>query len=158
MSQFQPFLDRRIIKYSWNDFDSDIKSLALEVALNFKPDLIVGLMRGGMIPAIRLSHLLDVRVEPYTLEEDGEIGGLMGLVGGADKVLVVDEIVDSGKTLASVNHKLKSIGLSDNSYKSASLILDMSSMVYSSYFCRRVNRREEEYWINFPWEQDSFAI
>lgn len=49
----------RII-YSWDEFETDIKNIQSKIiASNYQPDYIVGIKRGGLVPAVKLSHLLN---------------------------------------------------------------------------------------------------
>jgi hypoxanthine phosphoribosyltransferase len=89
----------------------------------WRPDYIVGLTRGGLVPATMLSHYLDVRMEALkvSLRDDSEIGpesnlwmaeDAFGYVNLEDQnigvrsdpalrknILIVDDINDSGATL-----------------------------------------------------------
>jgi hypoxanthine phosphoribosyltransferase len=48
---------RRVI--SWDEYDELCSHIAAQIGDNV-PDVIVGLTRGGLIPAVRLSHMLEV--------------------------------------------------------------------------------------------------
>ena len=54
--------DPKIKNYSWNDIDKYVNRLKdMIIADRFIPDIIVGIIRGGCIPSVYLSHLLEVR-------------------------------------------------------------------------------------------------
>ncbi len=65
----------------------------LNSADGWSPDLIVGVSRGGLVPATHLSYLLE---RPLLFISDGV---LLGSVGSHRRLLVVDEINDSGDSL-----------------------------------------------------------
>ena len=92
----------------------------------WRPDYIVGLTRGGLVPATMLSHYLDVRMETLkvSLRDDSEMGPESNLWMAEDafgyieqdvvpvptdavrsalelrkNILIVDDINDSGATL-----------------------------------------------------------
>ena len=89
----------------------------------WRPDYVVGLTRGGLVPATMLSHYLDVRMETLkvSLRDDSEMGpesnlwmaeDAFGYVNLEDQstgvrsdpalrknILIVDDINDSGATL-----------------------------------------------------------
>lgn len=105
---------------SWEDFHGICKALALSVA-SFQPEIILPIGRGGYYAGTLLAHLLQIEVYPvrvsrrvndlvkYTrpqwiLEPPSEIAG--------HRVLVVDEICDSGETILVVKEKALILGAS----------------------------------------------
>ena len=127
-----------------------------------KPDIILGLARGGLIPAVRLSHLLGVPMEPlYWSLRDAErrdnIENIKeDLLTRVDyKVLVVDDIVDSGKLMSEVVEYL-----CDGNYpmlgkiQTASLVYNKSQQLHKPYFYfQEIDRNVDTEWINFWWEE-----
>lgn len=113
--------------YTYNDVHSAATSLALQMYnSSWRPDYIVGINRGGLPLALRLSHLIGVRM--YTLDvsfrDGGDIGpesncwmaeDALGYVDVIDRddtwnkaksnpkarknILIVDDINDTGATL-----------------------------------------------------------
>lgn len=77
------------------------------IASGNKPDMIVGLVRGGMLPAVILSNLLDIPCQAihYSSQSgagdnknhNNEIQQLQ-----AENILIVDDICDTGHTLQEV--------------------------------------------------------
>ena len=51
-----------IVNYSWNNIEELIHSIRREVGI-YKPTHIVGVARGGLIPAVMLSHMLNIPME-----------------------------------------------------------------------------------------------
>ena len=50
--------------YSWQDVENSCTNIALQMYKdNWRPDYIVGITRGGNVPATILSNMLDVRCE-----------------------------------------------------------------------------------------------
>ena len=48
------------IIYTWKDFDDDINLVTDKINSSlWTPDYIVGVKRGGLIPAIKLSHIFN---------------------------------------------------------------------------------------------------
>jgi len=123
---------------------------------HYKPDLIVGICRGGWPPARVLSDLLDnpnlvnVRVEFYvdikkTAEEPRIIQPISVSVKGK-KVLVVDDVADSGKSLKLVREHLLEKGASD--VRICTLYHKPWSIIVPEYSMRKTKA-----WIIFPWER-----
>jgi hypoxanthine phosphoribosyltransferase len=114
--------------YSWQQLDQDTVKLALSVARSgWLPDYIVGISRGGCVPAVSLSHALGVPMKPLQVTlTDGDENDCVSDRGMAEdafgyvpeeqagdyfateydiwhpkaakNILVVDDINDTGKT------------------------------------------------------------
>ena len=70
---------------------------------NWEPDLIVGLTRGGLIPAVILSHMLDKQMQSLNWSTRDHVEKCSDAALAADavdglKILIVDDICDSGLT------------------------------------------------------------
>lgn len=140
---------------SWQDIEKAVETLAITIREEYNPDLIVGIARGGLIPAVRLSHLLNdlsmkvIHIKYYeNVNEEKEepevswsdLGKLKG------KVLIVDDVADTGKTLeAAVNNLQDHI---EGELKICSIAYKPSSKIKPDYYVY-----ETEKWIVFPWEE-----
>lgn len=126
---------------------------------NIKIDYILGLTRGGLLPAVILSHLLNVKMIPIEFSSyDGEgsnresewysndVHYLQNLIDPNSCVLIVDEIVDSGNTLLELISELTNMGF--KSYSSA-LYVRNNSIIKPDYYNWQINT---DMWITFPWE------
>ena len=120
----------------------------------FRPDLIVGISRGGWVPARVISDLLDnpnlasIRVEFYvninrTIEEP-VITQQVSVSVKDKRVLIVDDITDSGKSLRTVYEEL---------LKEAKEVRTVT-LYHKPWSCFRPDFyvRETDAWIVFPWE------
>ena len=48
----------KTIKYEWQDVDKAIQTIAMDMYKDtWRPDYIVGITRGGLVPAVMLSHM-----------------------------------------------------------------------------------------------------
>jgi hypoxanthine phosphoribosyltransferase len=144
--------------YSWENFDNDVKIIKLQLlANNWIPDYIVGVKRGGLIPAIKLSHTLnkpmimmscqlrdsaDKEVRLYEVEE----------IPKDKNILIVDDICDSGITMSKIIIQFLSNFFPPNNVKTCSLFYNISQNFYVDYYARSINRLVEDRWISFPWE------
>lgn len=100
---------------SWGEIAVIVDRIGLDVTADGLPDVIVGIMRGGMIPAILLAHGLacrDVRALDVTHTVNDDVNApktnipvtrnlsSMGDINGRD-VLLVDDIAGTCETLES---------------------------------------------------------
>ena len=121
----------------------------------FQPDVVMGINRGGCIPGIYMSHrlhvpheVLDVRLRDYKATPN--LDNLNQALNSSKKVLVIDDINDTGATF---KHITEAIGSNDN-LKFASIIHnDPSEFDKLDYWCYNINKKENPVWIVFPWEQ-----
>jgi hypothetical protein len=114
-----------ITSFSWQDFDFAIDHLTGQIIDSEIPfDNIYGIPRGGLIPAVSLSHRLNLPL----------------IVNGNDitkTTLIVDDIADSGKRLT----------LFPDLYI-ATIHLNPTSIVIPRFFVHSKNSD----WVVYPWE------
>jgi hypoxanthine phosphoribosyltransferase len=105
---------------SWERFEELVRILAEQVE-NFEPQIILGIARGGLFPATTLSFMLRREFYPIRLTRRFDDAVVRDkptwLVRPPDKVrgrriLVVDEIVDSGHTIALAAAEARTLGAS----------------------------------------------
>ena len=121
----------------------------------FKPDVIVGVSRGGWPPARVLSDLLDnpnlanVRAEFYlgVAETKGEpvLTQPVSVSVAGKRVLIVDEVADTGKSLRLVREHIVEQGACE--VKIATVYYKPWSVVKPDYYAK-----ETSCWVVFPWE------
>lgn len=152
---------------TWREIDANCTKLALDILRSdWRPDYIVGLTRGGLTPAVLLSHLLKVpmhtlKVQLRDGEEDCEMNCWMPEdVTKAKNVLIVDDINDTGETLAWIrNDWEQSVFKGDIAYwwhkriKVAVLVNNLASAETVDYTIDEINKAEDPCWIVFPWEK-----
>ena len=141
---------------TWWQVDRAVFSLAEELRKKFTPDVIVGIARGGLIPAVRLSHVLgDVEVKVIDVKFYKDIDERMekpaitiplhGSLKGK-KVVIVDDVSDTGKTLEVVIDEVKKAGASE--VKVACLSMKPWTKVVPDFYVFRTDK-----WVVFPWEE-----
>jgi len=141
---------------TWDQIYSMLLSLAEKIRKNgFKPDIIVGVSRGGWAPARVLSDLMDnpnlanVRAEFYigVAETKGEptLSQPVSTDVAGKKVLVVDEIADTGKSLKLVKEHVIEQGAAE--VKIVTVYYKPWSIVAPDYYEKETRR-----WVVFPWE------
>lgn len=147
--------NRRMKYYDYETFKTDAKNL-IEQCREYKADVIVGIARGGVTLAQMLAYGLDVRYLQTLQTElyDGQrkraeikIIESLNLQDGM-KVLIVDDIVDSGETLFEILNHLHN-RYPHNEFKTATIFYKPTAKVEADF---RVKEATE--WIEFFWESD----
>lgn len=120
----------RKVYISWNEVQDWLQTLvkANRLHTNTKIKSIYGLPRGGLIPAVMLSHMLDLPLwhsKTYITEN----------------TLVVDDICDTGETLRI--YEIDKCPTLTIHYK-------RSAIIEPTYWGMPV---EEDEWIVYPWER-----
>ena len=141
---------------TWADLGTAVDELASEIrAASFRPDAVLALARGGLPPAGALAYALGVKnmatlnVEFYTgIDERLEEPLLLPPVPDlallrAERLLVVDDVADTGRTLALAS---KFCAEHVAEVRTAVLYEKPQSVVHCDFVWRRTDR-----WINFPW-------
>lgn len=155
-----------IIDYSFSDFSAGIDSIANAIkSSGWSPDYIVGIVRGGSIPAVFLSHKLNVPVQMVhwnTRDTSKWISNEHNCWVPEDihegaQVLIVDDIVDGGDTIKELlDDWQKSIaGLGDlplQNIRVAAMYYNTAQDVVVDFYHRTIDRNEDPRWIIFPWE------
>ncbi len=144
---------------TWNAFAQATREMAQQVAdSGFDPEVLIGVARGGMIPAGALTYALGVKLtdainvefytdvaktlpDPILLAPMLDIDSIKGR-----RVLVVDDVVDSGRTLALVLDLLKGFGAEVKSQ----VIYAKPTTIIEPDFCWK----HTDKWIVFPWSAE----
>lgn len=154
-------MSREILTYEL--FGQGIRELAQQVAdSGFRPDILLGIARGGLVPAGALAYALDcknlftISVEFYT-GVDARLDVPVMLPPFLDArdldqatVLVVDDVADTGRTLELV-HQFCAGHVAEA--RTAVLYEKPQSIIKADFAWRRTDR-----WINFPWSSDEPVV
>jgi hypoxanthine phosphoribosyltransferase len=149
--------EREILTYE--AFGTAARELAGSIAADgFRPDAIVAIARGGLTLAGALGYALDVKmlgslnVEFYTGVEE-RLDAPIVLPPTLDQaslegksILLVDDVADSGRTLALVLQLLQAGG---GEVRTVCLYAKPSTVLEPDYVWRRTDR-----WIMFPWSSE----
>jgi hypoxanthine phosphoribosyltransferase len=91
--------------YSWEEMRRDVNVLCREIALDkFDPQVIVGISRGGLVPGVMMSHWFKKPFKPVqaALRDFPEWNEYLPRKTD-ERVLIVDDICDSGETLERIS-------------------------------------------------------
>lgn len=122
------------------------------------PTLLVGVGRGGLAPSVFLSHATGLQMvsidfsTPITEFNDALIDALAKHTRAGDRLLFVEDINDSGKTIGAIRRKLAAAKAVLDNTRFAVLIDNESSVERIDYRFRTIDRRVTKDWFIFPWE------
>lgn len=141
---------------TWDDFGRASRELAQKVVdTAYEPDIVVAVARGGLLLAGSIAYALgtkscgSINVEFYTdvqetLPEPVVLPPALDAPAlNGKRVLLVDDVSDSGRTLALVVDMLVSHGAE---VKSVTLYSKPRTVLEPDYVWRRTGQ-----WITFPW-------
>jgi len=170
------------VYYTWQDIENQTQEILRQLQLDaWRPDYIVGLTRGGLVPATLISQYLEVSMHTLSVSlRDSDSGPESNLwmaedafgypvydamcsSNGRKNILIVDDINDSGATLNWIMQDWPSGCLPnddrwndvwDNNVRVAALVNNeaSASKLNVRYSAIDLNKAEEDVWVVFPWE------
>ena len=161
---------------SWQDVENHTQEILRQIQRDaWLPDYVVGLTRGGLVPANFISQYLDIPMETLKVslrddssQPESNLWMAEDAFGdnenGGKKILIVDDINDTGATLNYIKQdwqasclpnderwvsdvwgkNVRVAVLYDNEASKSELDINYSSVT--------INKAEEDQWIVFPWE------
>ncbi len=127
---------------------------------NFKPDVLIGIARGGLVVTRLLSDIMDnlkvaiIGVGFYKgineTEKDPILTQELSLELADQKVLLIDDVSDTGKSFEFAVKYLKSKNLQE--FKTAALHFKPQSTFKPDFFICETSK-----WIVYPWEYMEFT-
>jgi hypoxanthine phosphoribosyltransferase len=148
---------------SWDLFGTASRQLAQTIAdSGFEPEMVIAVARGGLIPAGAIAYALGIKAagtlnvefysdieetlpDPVVLEPLLDTNAVVG-----KRLLVVDDVADSGRTLDLVLELLRA---HTPDVKSAVLYTKPRTIVRPDF-----SWHETDLWINFPWSSDALVV
>lgn len=143
---------------SYEQFLADVETIARLVEDDsWKPDFIVGIGRGGLVPGTFLSHRLGIPLlsidhsSKVHVFSDALLTHLAGCLKSGERYLFVDDINDSGKTLARFKAILDPSSSLHDGLRFSVLISNVGSCETVDYAARTIDRSADKRWFIFPW-------
>ncbi len=141
---------------TWNQIYEMLLEQSEKIRKNhYQPDIIVGIARGGLVPARILTDLLEtpqiatIKIEFYVDIAQPSIQPILkqplNVPVNSKKILLVDDISDSGQSLKMAKQHLQEKGA--NETKIATLYAKPTTQTMPDYVEKTADR-----WIVFPWE------
>ena len=141
--------------YGYDLFINDTQIL-VDKSRDFKPEILLAVARGGLTLSHLMAQAFNIR-DLYTLNSihyDGEkkldsfdVFNIPDL-SWANRVLIIDDIVDSGETMKEILFILKD-KFPNIEFKIATLFYKNTALIKPDFSVREANE-----WIDFFWEVD----
>ncbi|WCT73717.1 phosphoribosyltransferase family protein [Sphingomonas naphthae] len=143
----------------YEDFVADVKAIGAAVrAGDWTPDFVVGIGRGGLVPGAYLSHSTGISM--LSVDHSSKVYGfadellvkLAHQTAEGERILFVDDINDSGSTIAYLLDAIRAHGGDMANARVAVLINNVRSKATVDYWSREIDRSVTKDWFVFPWE------
>lgn len=101
-----------VMEIDWEFFGELCRSLALTIARDYEPDLVIGITKAGVIPGVVVASILQKDFATISITRPGGrhrptlLGDVPKALAGL-RVLIVDETCDSGDTLKLARSSVK---------------------------------------------------
>lgn len=150
----------KLLVPSWKESVTLLDNIVSTIRAEYRPEVIIGVSRGGLIPALLISDLLDIPnlgstgvtfykdideksmnptvVQPLNIDVEGK------------HILVVDDISDSGKSLTMIAEELKMKALE---IRTATIYRKPATLFIPDY-CASIT----DTGVVFPWEHIETAV
>ena len=149
----------KIIKLPWRQMEKLTTHLAEKIHKRYS--VIIGLNRGGLVPSVLLSHITKtkhgvVSIESYQGRKktskhklDYHVS-MIGKLNPKTKVLMVDDISDTGESLKKIIQVMKKLGCDPKNIDTATLYYKSKSCFVPTYYAKHTSDSD---WIEFPWQR-----
>jgi len=144
--------------YSYEEFLEDVKALHRKIE-PFRPDTLLAIARGGLTLGHFLAMIMDTRrlFALNSIHYEGtrkldtlQIFNIPDLTD-AQRVLILDDIADSGETLVAVLDRLQKL-YPRVTFKIATLFYKPHALIYPDFTLKKAPS-----WIDFFWEVDPLS-
>lgn len=150
------------LKYTFEEFEEGVEYITNNVlALGNPFNRIVGVARGGLFLAARLSYKLGIPLTPITWstrdndEKESNLW-LPEVINEGERVLLVDDIVDGGKTIKEILSDWESSiaePLNKDNISVAVCYYNTAQDFIPDFWHKTIDRKKDDRWVNFWWEK-----
>ena len=146
---------------TFDQVKSAVRSWATKIEqTDSKYDYIIGVSRGGLVPATLLSYATEIpmkTIDIKTRKADGTqcqpetyYGDHLGEIMANSNVLFVEDIIDSGLTLSEISRIMKN---RDKTFEYASIVYNTALKTQQpAFYYTTINRDYYKDWVIFPWD------
>ena len=159
---------------NFEDFNRLVSKLVRDINIDddWKPDSIVGITRGGLLPAVMISHYFNIPMISINLSfrdnkdnNEETLDPMIEFMSRYKSTLIIDDINDTGETLKHIENVLMGKDKSNvadvgplgwdlflNGYRFAVIVNNLASKSTVDYSALEINKDEDDSWIVFPYE------
>jgi xanthine phosphoribosyltransferase len=146
----------------YEEFLAKVRLLARKIRDgDWTPEFVIGVGRGGLVPAVYISHQLDLPM--LSIDHSSRVPGfadellakIAAMSADGSRLLFVDDINDSGSTIGYIRDLLVGNGCAAENLRFAVLINNSGSRAQVDYWTDMIDREEDKRWFVFPWESVS---
>lgn len=143
---------------NWLELESLVSTLEHHIKNNSKkPDIIMGLSRGGLVPAVMLSHSLDIPMVPlrwstrdFLYSDEDTVNDIFQEITDNKTILIVDDICDTGHTFKLLADFFDNLpGTDKDNLIWASIHVRNGTEFEPDLFAKRIN---DDGWVVYPYE------
>jgi xanthine phosphoribosyltransferase len=153
---------------SWNEIEEWTKGIMkMIIKDNYNPDIIIGIARGGLVPARMVADylfkkdLLSIKTEHWgltaTMDGKAVLKEKLNYDITGKKVLIVDDITDTGESMKLSYNYIKSLNPAE--VKTTSMLYVNGSNYTPDYYGKGLSK-EQWAWFIFPWNvyEDTYNL
>lgn len=163
-------IDKRVVKFKEFKYMVHAICMDIEEAVDeWMPDYVVGITRGGLVPAVMISHYLKTPMHSLKVsfrEGTADLESNCWMAEDAfngKNILIVDDINDSGETInwikkdwegAAFPRDSKWESIWNNNVKIATVFNNIASkaLIDVDFYYSKLDKSEKDVWIEFPYE------
>jgi hypoxanthine phosphoribosyltransferase len=141
---------RGVLEVDWPFFGEICRALALRVAREYQPEIVLGIAKAGVIPGVVVASIMQCEFSSMTVtrREDGAapvlVSGPPATIRGR-RILVVDETCDTGSTMKLALHEVRAL-------KPAEVLTAVSFK--TGEYTPDFHAFESESFIILPWDRE----
>ncbi len=149
MGSDEPYI--KTFPISWDQLQRDCRALSWRLIDLAKWKGIIAITRGGLVPVAIIARELEIRlvdtfcVSSYDWQEQGDIKVLKDIEGDGEGWLLIDDLVDTGKTAKVVRASLPKAHF-------ATVYVKPEGRRHVDTFVTEVS---QDTWILFPWDTET---
>lgn len=157
--------------YSWEKINGLCKNLISQI--DYSHDVIVPILRGGMIPGSILAYhhfnkfgAIDIQPIIWQTRDNqkSEIQKLIKIFNSYKKILIVDDLIDSGLTFNQIDQQLNNVVINLDSIIEFGWDITIAVLMYNKsleyqkptignlIYGEVIDKEFDPRWIKFPWD------